>query len=342
MPKTTKRLIFRYTRSNSKSSLSNTSPDVIAPDLKSLAMMSDVAAASQPILPIPTQSFNKHHPFPDLQNDAVENKSRETTSDGMHDEDAREGSPAFSTRSPSPKGPTDMIYANLFEEPHQPQSQTILYLGYPTHNLSYILRRKGGFVSPFFHNSAVDGLSIRKPISNDELEFYRARGDYDLPSLNVQDELIRTYFAIVQPMYPVLDRVQFAKCYRNANSPPSLLLLQAMFMCSAAHCPLEFLIEAGFKTRHEAKRTFYRRARNLFDADFEPNRIVMIQAAFLLQFWWESPLEQKDASYWHNVSVTLAQGSGMHRSTEGSGLSINNRRLWRRIWTCIQVLSPSC
>ena len=307
-------------------------------------MMSDVAAASQPIvsISIPAQSFNEPPPFPDIQIDTMESVSRETTPNSANAEDTREGSPVFSTRPPSPKGPTDMIYANLFEEPNQPQSQTILYLGYPTHNLSYILQRKGGFVSPFFHNSAVDGLSIRKPISHDELEFYRARGDYDLPSMHVQDELIRTYFTIVHPMYPVLDRVQFAKSYRNPNSPPSLLLLQAMFMCAAAHCPLEFLTEAGFKARHEAKRTFYRRARNLFDADFEPNRIVMIQAAFLLQFWWESPLEQKDASYWHNVSVTLAQGSGMHRSTEGSGLSINNRRLWRRIWTCIQVLFPSC
>lgn len=304
-------------------------------------MISDVAATNQPILPLPTPSYIEPAPLSDIQNDTVESNSRDTSSNSMNENDTREASPAFSTRPPSPKGPTDMIYANLFEEPNQPQSQTILYLGYPTHNLSYILRRKGGFVSPFFHNSAVDGLSIRKPISHDELEFYHARGDYDLPSMHVQDELMRTYFAVVQPMYPILDRVQFAKSYRNANSPPSVLLLQAMFMCAAAHCPLDLLTEAGFKSRHEAKRTFYRRARNLFDADFEPNRIVNIQAAFLLQFWWESPLEQKDACYWHNVSLTLAQGSGMHRSTEGSGLSLNNRRLWRRIWTCIQVLFPS-
>src|SRR5271170_5918679 len=201
-------LICRYSRSNSKSSLSNTSPDV-APDLKSLAMMSDVAAASQPIISIalPTPSLNEPPPFPDLVNDTMESNSRETTSNSMNGEETREGSPTFSTGPPSPKCPTDMIYANLFEEPNQPQSQTILYLGYPTHNLSYVLRRKGGFVSPFFHNSAVDGLSIRKPISHDELEFYRARGDYDLPSMHVQDELMRTYFAVVQPMYPILDRV---------------------------------------------------------------------------------------------------------------------------------------
>jgi hypothetical protein len=110
-----------------------------------------------------------------------------------------------------------------------------------------------------------------------------------------------------------------------------------MFMVAATHCSLEVLSNAGFNSRHEAKRAFYRRAKALYGADYESNRIVNIQALFLLQFWWESPLEQKDAGFWLNGATGLAQGCGMHRSTERAGLSLSERRLWRRIWSCISV-----
>jgi hypothetical protein len=258
------------------------------------------------------------------------------SNDVMEDEELRETSPAFSTRPPSPKAPTDMVYADLFDDHRRDRapSQTILYMGIATHNMSYILSHKG---PPRLHYPVVDSLTMRNPLSSDELTFFRSRGYFDLPSPQIQDGLIRTYFAVVHPTFPILDRVQFAQSYRSQTSPPSIILLQAMFMASATHCPLEILLEAGYKSRHDAKRTFYRRAKGLYDADYETSRIINIQATFLLQMWWESPLEQKDASYWQNTAITLAQGCGMHRSTERSGLSVAERRLWRRLWALLYV-----
>jgi Fungal specific transcription factor domain len=334
-------LIDRYPRVNIKSRrVSNSSPDLL-PELSSLAMISDIAAARQPLHTL--SSSPPEVPAAEETPAWINSVESQDTAPNVlgEDRELRDTSPAFSTRPPSPKAPTDMIYADIFgdDRKSQPQSQTIFYVGHATHNMSYILSHKGGPVAPFLHYPVLDGLATRKPVSPDEMGFHRARGDYDLPPPKVQDELIRTYFRVVQPTYPVLDRVQFAKSYRNQFSPPSLLLLQAMFMVAATHCPMEILLEAGFKTRHEAKRTFYRRAKGLFDADYEPNRLINIQAAFLLQFWWESPLEQKDTSYWLNLAITLAQGCGMHRCTARSGLSINDRRLWRRIWTSLCVRS---
>jgi len=183
----------------------------------------------------------------------------------------------------------------------------------------------------------LEGLTNRRPKTTDELALHKARGDCDLPSPEIQHELIRTYFAVIQPTYPILDRVSFARSYRSRESRPSLLLLQAMFMVAASHCSLDLLLQAGFKSRHDAKRTFYRRARSLYDSDFESNRLANIQATFLLQFYWDSPLEQKDAGYWLGASILLAQGCGMHRNTERSSLSVPERRLWRRIWTELHV-----
>ncbi|KAK6399522.1 Transcriptional activator of fatty acid utilization, partial [Oleoguttula sp. CCFEE 5521] len=40
----------------------------------------------------------------------------------------------------------------------------------------------------------------------------------------------------------------------------------------------------------------------------------------------------KNVFYWSRVAVIVAQGSGMHRSVEGSQLSQADKRLWKRIW----------
>jgi len=331
----------RYPRAGGKGGQrASPSPNLLS-ELSPLAMISDVAA-SQPILSISSSSTTDNV----IAETAQEWIERATTEEGdvngnnAENNELRESSPAFSTRPPSPKAPTDMIYADLYDNDRksEPQSHTIFYMGHSTHNMSYIVNQKGGVNPPLLHYPIVDGLNTRKPISAEELTFYRSRGDYELPPQAIQDELIRTYFTVVQPTYPIIDRIQFARSYKNQSCPPSLLLLQAMFMVSSTHCPMDVILRMGFKTRYEAKRTFYRRARGLFDADYESNRIVNIQATFLLQFWWESPIEQKDSGYWLNLAIFLAQQCGMHRCTErASSLSPSDRRLWRRIWTCLCI-----
>jgi Fungal specific transcription factor domain len=303
--------------------------------LTSLATISNVAAASQPVVTIQS-SAHTESPLEETTLRWTEAaRSQQTPSSVSANDELRDPSPTFSTRPPSPKSSTDMVYADLFDNDRrpQPQSQTILYIGHATHNMTYILNHKGGSVPPFLHYPILDGLTSRKTISQG---LSRGVDDWALPP-KVRDAFIRTYFAVIHPTYPVVDRVQFSRSYLNQAASPSLLLLQAIYMVAATHCPSEVIFEAGFKSRHEAKRTFYRRGKELFDSDYEPNRLVNIQASFLFQFWWESPLEQKDATYWLTVCITLAQGCGMHRSTERSGLSINNRRLWRRIWASICV-----
>jgi hypothetical protein len=168
------------------------------------------------------------------------------------------------------------------------------------------------------------------------------QGYYDVPTQHVQDQLIKTYFHVFHPTYPIIDRVQFARSYHSQVSPPSLLLLHTMFMAAAGHCSMDLIQEAGFKTRQEAKRCFYRRAKALFDADYEPNRVINIQATFILQFYWESPIEQKDAHFWLKVCINLAQHCGMHRSTARAGLPIPEQRLWRRIWNELCVRDALC
>ncbi|RAL66611.1 hypothetical protein DID88_006301 [Monilinia fructigena] len=82
-----------------------------------------------------------------------------------------------------------------------------------------------------------------------------------------------------------------------------------------------------------AALTFYKRAKALYDANYEDDRITIVQALVLMGWYWEGPEDvTKNVFYWSRVATIVAQGSGMHRSVEGSALSKADKRLWKRIW----------
>lgn len=115
------------------------------------------------------------------------------------------------------------------------------------------------------------------------------------------------------------------------------MLLQALTMMAFTHCPASVVHDAGFQSRTDAKRTYFHRAKSLWDTGQEMDRVVNIQVLLLLQFWWDSPTEQRDSAFWLHSAISLAQGCGMHRSTAPSGLPDHQRRLWKRIWTCLRM-----
>ncbi|PHH71466.1 hypothetical protein CDD80_5250 [Ophiocordyceps camponoti-rufipedis] len=82
-----------------------------------------------------------------------------------------------------------------------------------------------------------------------------------------------------------------------------------------------------------AALTFYKRAKALYDANYEDDRVTIVQSLLLLGWYWEGPEDvTKNVFYWSRVATIVAQGSGMHRSVEQSQLSKSDKRLWKRIW----------
>jgi len=59
---------------------------------------------------------------------------------------------------------------------------------------------------------------------------------------------------------------------------------------------------------------FIKRAKILYDFDQEANSIKVIQALFLMSFWWGGPTEHKDIGHRLGSAITLAQARGLHRS----------------------------
>ncbi|KAJ5167644.1 Cutinase transcription factor 1 alpha [Penicillium canariense] len=158
------------------------------------------------------------------------------------------------------------------------------------------------------------------------------RGAFLLPPKPLCDELVDAYFKWVAPVVPIINRSRFMRHYRDPKNPPSLLLLQAILLAGSRVCTNPQLMDANGSTT-PAAMTFYKRAKALYDANYEDDRVTIVQALVLLGWYWEGPEDvTKNVFYWTRVAMVVAQGSGMHRSVETSQLSKPDKRLWKRIW----------
>ena len=169
-------------------------------------------------------------------------------------------------------------------------------------------------------------------LDNVEIDILHQRGAFLLPPRALCDELVDSYFKWVAPIVPVINRTRFMKQYQDAKNPPSLLLLQAILLAGSRVCTNPQLMDVNGSTT-PAALTFYKRAKALYDANYEDDRVTIVQALVLMGWYWEGPEDvTKNVFYWSRVATVVAQGSGMHRSVEGSQLSISDKRLWKRIW----------
>ncbi|PFH55331.1 hypothetical protein XA68_18567 [Ophiocordyceps unilateralis] len=165
-----------------------------------------------------------------------------------------------------------------------------------------------------------------------EIDILHQRGAFLLPPRSLCDELIDAYFKWVHPIVPVINRSRFLRQYRDSTNPPSLLLLQAVLLAGSRVCTNAQLMDANGST-NPAALTFYKRAKALYDANYEDDRVTIVQSLLLLGWYWEGPEDvTKNVFYWSRVATIVAQGSGMHRSVEQSQLSKSDKRLWKRIW----------
>ncbi|QPH09948.1 Cutinase transcription factor 1 alpha [Epichloe festucae Fl1] len=169
-------------------------------------------------------------------------------------------------------------------------------------------------------------------LDNVEIEILHQRGAFLLPPRSLCDELIEAYFKWVHPIVPVINRCRFMRQYRDPKNPPSLLLLQAVLLAGSRVCTNAQLMDANGSTT-PAALTFYKRAKALYDANYEDDRVTIVQSLLLMGWYWEGPEDvTKNVFYWSRVATIVAQGSGMHRSVEQSQLSKSDKRLWKRIW----------
>lgn len=215
----------------------------------------------------------------------------------------------------------------------------VMYMG-ETFNLTHLLRQTNpGSARSTRKRHYLVRCHPKSPTANPSEEqdstlmsFLQHQGCFDIPSVHTCYQLFRTYFDFVHPHYPILDRLDFANQYTDLAKPPSYLLLQSVLFMASGHCEESVLLEAGFESRYIARRTFFQRAKALYDNDHEPNKVTVVQAVFLISFWWNGPTDQKDTWHWLGIAISLALTLGMHRSTKHSDMKPRDRCLWKKIW----------
>ncbi|KAK6502115.1 Transcriptional activator of fatty acid utilization [Arthrobotrys conoides] len=169
-------------------------------------------------------------------------------------------------------------------------------------------------------------------LDSEEIDILNRRGAFLLPPRALCDELVDAFFRHIAPIVPVINHNRFMQRYRDPANPPSLLLLQAVLLAGSRVCTNPALMDASGSTT-PAALTFYKRAKALYDANYEDDRVTIVQSLILMGWYWEGPEDvTKNVFYWSRVATVVAQGSGMHRSVERSQLSRADKRIWKRIW----------
>ncbi|KAE9363235.1 hypothetical protein N431DRAFT_423752 [Stipitochalara longipes BDJ] len=159
-----------------------------------------------------------------------------------------------------------------------------------------------------------------------------------LPTKEVRDDLIDSFFEKIHPGFPIVDEVQFKTRYADPENPPPLLLLQSVLLAGAHVSQHPKVAES----RSLVKMTLFRRAKALFDMHFENDRMHLVQSALLFTWHFEGPDDvSSNAYYWAGIACTIAFGLGMHRDlgpSSSTRMPVGDTRIFRRIWwTLVQV-----
>ncbi|KAK2811592.1 hypothetical protein FQN50_001934 [Emmonsiellopsis sp. PD_5] len=217
------------------------------------------------------------------------------------------------------------LRASTPQNPNDPKSK-VMYFG-DSSNFEYVLREMGG---PFDDSTRSTNTPWTETIqhlhsnqlsqatktlldeqSRKEHHLLQELGALDPFEPAVSDELVRLFFTQIYPASPIFDRADFCSRYEARRVSP--LVLQGVYFVALAHSSEAVYRRAGFADRYRAAFTCYRRAKALYDANYEADAISSLQAVYLLSHWWGSPMEQKDTWYWTGVAVGLAQSLGLHQ-----------------------------
>lgn len=197
---------------------------------------------------------------------------------------------AFSSQQESHNGTYAPYMRPKFVRAPIKEAGRVAYLG-ESSNLSLLVHDKHG-TTDVVHYPLPENIRGAKnklnELDNVEIDILHTRGAFLLPPRGLCDELVEAFFTWVAPVVPVINRSRFMRRYRDSKNPPSLLLLQAILLAGSRVCKNPQLMDSNGSTT-PAAMTFYKRAKALFDANYEDDRVTIVQAAILMGWYWEGP-----------------------------------------------------
>ncbi|KAE8347490.1 hypothetical protein BDV24DRAFT_173310 [Aspergillus arachidicola] len=187
--------------------------------------------------------------------------------------------------------PARVADINAGERPQNGQEQShprLQQLGESV-SLSYVVEvvysLKGGSTEPLKVHYPIPASIADRPDAN-----YAPRVEepvslqeaLTMPPRDLADQLIQAFFRMLHPAYPVFDRQKFTQLYRQGQASP--LVLQTIFFLGFTVGSEELVNRAGYSDRATARKTHYLRAKALYDADYENDRMNLVAALLLFGF----------------------------------------------------------
>ncbi|KAL3459310.1 fungal-specific transcription factor domain-containing protein [Aspergillus heterothallicus] len=228
-------------------------------------------------------------------------------------------------RSPSRSLWTSMLPPDIHDS--LPQSE---YLG---ESLGLFMLQSERRNMDIYHPLSWGSISAPSGLDPVQVSMLNQQGAFMLPYQELCDELIDDFFKWVAPVLPVVNRTMFMAQYKGMDQAahPSLLLLQSMLLAASKVSRSSRLVQAT-GSNAAASALFYKRAKSLYDAGYETDRIVILQSVILMGWYCEDPRGVGTTFYWSRIAIALAQSVGIHRSVTTSALSLPDKRLYKRIW----------
>lgn len=183
--------------------------------------------------------------------------------------------------------------------------------------------------SPKCRHITING-SADAALSPEDLEYLKLKGCFNLPANS--DDLITAYFRFVHPIFPVIDGPSFLRDYAEGGlCKMNLLLIWAMFSVSSSYV-------SSYSSR-DVKASFVTRSKALFDLGGENDKVVLIQSALLLSFWFDDAEDIKQSWYWSGIAFGIAQTLGLHRLPVPDAPQIPNAEndILKNLWHCCML-----
>ncbi|KAJ9638511.1 hypothetical protein H2204_004281 [Knufia peltigerae] len=235
------------------------------------------------------------------------------------------------------QGDNGSVYRDVVlnrEEPHR--STAPLYLG-DTNVLAFVLDicqqpRPSHYMVPVGSN---------RTLSPEETTFLEAGGSFSLPDEGVCEKLTDAYFNHIHPNLPIMDAGRFlGQLSSEGVQGFSPLLLWSMFFAASSYVDDDVVIKAGYPSRKAMKRGFFKRAKMLYDVDYERDKTIIIQSTALLSNWFVDSEDRTGCWHWIGIAISLGHSIGLHRSLQQSSHmatdeSDTQQSLWRSLWWSI-------
>ncbi|KAK1050967.1 hypothetical protein LTR33_014626 [Friedmanniomyces endolithicus] len=173
----------------------------------------------------------------------------------------------------------------------------------------------------------------------EDLSFLESKHVFEFPERAAFDALIDVFLNTFLPLYSLVNRQEFIEQYQHERLP--WILVHSCCFVSTTFCAESLLHKLGYTSRKEARYAFYSKAKALFDAGYERNKIVVLQSTIMLTFWGGGPNDYWNTWSWVSTAVTIAETLGIHRSTSATNMSPKDRSLLKRLWWTLVVRDAS-